>query len=767
MLKSRDPKAFKLLKPIHKKEPTPIDISVWNDYVAKHFKGVSQQDRTSADHINNDSPDSKHPFTVAQFQDLVDKLIGKMNTDTSSGFEGLPVEFIKYAVVTDIDQAGTQLPRHVLLPFLSKLFHAIFTLHFMPDSWKVAKLSPIYKKGLLLRPDSYRMIAVNCVAYRLFANVVRDFMTTWCINSHQMPDTQFGFFPDRSTLHPLFILHHCIMDAKSRPKGKTRSKLYSAFVDYTQAYDSINRQALWEHLTSIAVPAYLINIIKEMYTDDSYVLVDGGQHTQPLHPTLGVKQGCPLSPLLFALYINDFLNKMPPQFNGWGYPLREASHFISHIFYADDLLLLSKDPNHLQQMLNALSQYSKDKGLTVNVTKSQIVVFNSRANVDTFNFYYDGHRLDVVDEFKYLGLIFNKSGSLHQADKQWARALYGAIKHVLSLAKEHGLRDRLDVILQLYQSYALPIGMYGSHVWSTMYLKPDKIWSSRVELQHLFFLRHLFGARKDTCTWSLLSESGQRPFQFYWWRAVLNFWNSMLTSNNILLLAVIKSDVALASVSNTSWTSQVLSALDSLPILPNNNDNITQSRIRSLQTVNVANVLRQVTLSYTSFWDPFHNLHSFRGLNVPNRKTATYALCFKRTDPCLPHYLSCNHLSFHDVRNVARFRLGSHNLFVERGRFQNIPWPNRICRRCLGATNTTGCSVDDEHHMIFDCCSFDQLRSNNHISDILRRANNSVKSFCDDHNVFSVSKFISCCMNIVDASVSGAEQPPLAEGHPM
>jgi hypothetical protein len=123
------------------------------------------------------------------------------------------------------------------------------------------------------------------------------------------------------------------------------------------------------------------------------------------------------------------------------------------------------------------------------------VCCNSIANVDTLNFYYDDQRSDVVDEFKNLGLIFNnnkKNGSLHQPDKQWAQALYGNIKHVLSLASQHGLQDRLDVILQLHNSYALPIGMYGSHVWSTMHLKPDQIWSSKNELQHLFFFRHLF-----------------------------------------------------------------------------------------------------------------------------------------------------------------------------------------------------------------------------------------------------------------------------------
>jgi Reverse transcriptase (RNA-dependent DNA polymerase) len=145
------------------------------------------------------------------------------------------------------------------------------------------------------------MIAVNSVAYRLFANVVCGLMTNWCIE-FQSPNTQFGFFPDRSTFHPLSIRNHCVSDAKSHPMVTTSCRLYIAFVDYTQVYDSANRQALWEHFTSIGAPAYLQNIIKAMDTYDSFVLVDGGQYTRPLHPTLGVKQGFPLSPI-FLLFL--------------------------------------------------------------------------------------------------------------------------------------------------------------------------------------------------------------------------------------------------------------------------------------------------------------------------------------------------------------------------------------------------------------------------------------------------------------------------------
>ena len=230
-------------------------------------------------------------------------------------------------------------------------------------------------------------------------------MDKWAEAHHARADGQFGFRQGKGTVDSVFVLNHII----ERYRGM-KKPLYTAFIDFRKAYDKVVRRLLWECLEGLGISGPILSTLKGMYENVRLQVRVAGVMGEPFTSSMGVKQGDPLSPLLFGLFIDrveSFIREKCPTIG-----VSMMGRLVQVLLYADDLVLMANSPTELQQLLDCLGDFCAACGLTVNVRKSEVVVYNSmhcsqaeREEAGQTRYQYGGQDLKISPSFIYLGVL--------------------------------------------------------------------------------------------------------------------------------------------------------------------------------------------------------------------------------------------------------------------------------------------------------------------------------------------------------------------------
>ena len=233
----------------------------------------------------------------------------------------------------------------------------------------------------------------------------------------------------------------------------------------------------------------LLCLIQDIYKNTKCAVKSENKITQFFNFTKGVRQGCPLSPLLFNLYVNDIFQLLDVYTPN---PIVLSDNVeVNTLMYADDLVLISRTKQDLQRQLDSLHDYCQKWKLSINVTKTKSMIFNRGNNLIKTVFNIGGSPIENVKAFKYLGFTVSAKNcsfqhTIDDLTLKANRTIY-AIKSKIKLSKLP-----IKLAIKIFNSQVVPILLYGSEVWGP-YMNLDYVtWeNSKTERVQTQFLKQV------------------------------------------------------------------------------------------------------------------------------------------------------------------------------------------------------------------------------------------------------------------------------------
>ena len=344
-------KAWKLVRELSGKRSGVVFVhgedrlTTWKN----HFAKLLNSDAIQTDEINEvditplyelNFEISCEPFT----QQEVDTTIKQMKLRKAPGLDGLPLEFWK------LPKARTSLTE-----FCNKTLQGC-----RPAEWGISGIVPVPKKGNLTIPDNYRGISLTQVAAKVYNRLILNRIRP--IIDNLLRSNQNGFRQLRSTTSHILALRRIVEEIHNHNK-----EAVLVFIDFRKAFDSINRNTMFDILGAYGIPELIVEAIKTMYIDTSALVLTPEGETDTFKIDTGVLQGDPLAPFLFIICLDYAMRRSISPSDGITLKRRQSSRHpavvLADLAFADDICPLEDTLAAAQDLLFRVETASQEIGL--------------------------------------------------------------------------------------------------------------------------------------------------------------------------------------------------------------------------------------------------------------------------------------------------------------------------------------------------------------------------------------------------------------------
>ncbi|CAH2216315.1 jg21798, partial [Pararge aegeria aegeria] len=344
----------------------------------------------------------------------------------------------------------------ILATPLAELFNLILQKSETPTQWSESNIILLYKKGDPKDIGNYRPISLLPTLYKLFSTIINARISP-TIGARQ-PVEQAGFRKAFSTIDHIHTLELIIEKYQEHQRP-----LYLAFIDYQKAFDTVTHASIWESLKKQEVSEVYIEVIRCIYKNNTAKI-----KLENLGPSFpierGLRQGDPLSSTIFITILETIFSKL--DWNKLGLYIHDA--FLSHLRFADDIVILSETSSQLQYMIKSLQLASADVGLEINLTKTMTMTNSCKIPI-----LINGSPLEYAEKYIYLGktISFDKTNN----DIEIGRRVQQTWNKYWSLKEIFKSNMPVKIKTKIMNSSLLPCLTYGCQTWKFTAKSKQKI----------------------------------------------------------------------------------------------------------------------------------------------------------------------------------------------------------------------------------------------------------------------------------------------------
>lgn len=419
------------------------DISAqdFNDFFANIGHSVINQNANA--NANSDSLKWRNPPCIHSFKfsecsvDDVSKFIKQLGSDTSND-------------ILNFDAKLLYLSSDIICPFIVKILNTSLFNGKLPNEWKFSRVTPIYKgKGNKTDKNNYRPISVISHIGKVIEKVVQKQFMHYLLSNELIAIDQSAYRPMYNTQTAIHRIIDTWIDNIS--DGLLTGV---CLLDISKCFDTIDHNLLRIKLGYYGVKDIELNWFSDYLNNRSQVVCHKNVLSNANDITIGVPQGSVLGPILFMLFINDI-----GQNSGTG---------VCNL-YADDVIAycqgttLTEVNDKLQDCVSQLSSWYQNNKLSVNTTKSEIMLVTSNRRVisDQLNIMINGENLKYVECANYLGMKID----CHLSWNDYIDKLCSSVASKLHVLRRLKGTVSQNVMSKIYCSMIQPCIDYGISVW--------------------------------------------------------------------------------------------------------------------------------------------------------------------------------------------------------------------------------------------------------------------------------------------------------------